>query len=395
MATGAPTTVLASTDLAAPLLDSTEMLAETLFHRILDAEHGYLEASLLTEDELRSACRENLRAMIGCLAGHGAPDLTSAHATGRLKAEQGVPLAALLHAFRLGGRLIWEELMNRSDGEPSRALLEIAAQVWALVDVCSDAAAEAYRSTVDTLSEQDAESRRRLVRALFGDHVSNPAAVADAVRTFRIPDRGSFVVVAADSRDVELSTQGIGAVWESEVDGTLGLLFATSDARLDEVLGSIDNGVTAAGSAAIGVSAGFSSPAGMPMAVEQARLARTCARVDGGVSTRFDAVPVPLLLARHPDSARAATRQILGRLLDLPDEERESLLTTLDAWFGSKGSTSGAASRLHYHRNTVLYRLRRIGELTGRDFLDPIQCSELYVGLRAYQLSAANLSGVP
>ncbi len=395
MATSTPTTVLASTDLAAPLLDATEMLAETLVHRILDAEHGYLEASLLTEDELRSACRENLRAMIGCLAGHGAPDLSSAHATGRLKAEQGVPLAALLHAFRLGGRLIWEELMNRSDGEPSRALLEMAAQVWALVDVCSDAAAEAYRSTVDTLSEQDAESRRRLVRALFGDHVSNPAAVADAVRTFRIPDHGSFVVVSADSRDVELSTRGIGAVWDSEVDGTLGLLFAASDALLDEVLVGIDNSVTDAGSAAIGVSAGFSSPAGMPLAVEQARLARTCARVDGSVSTRFDAVPVPLLLARHPDSARAATRQILGRLLDLPDEERESLLTTLDAWFGSKGSTSVAASRLHYHRNTVLYRLRRIGELTGRDFLDPIQCSELYVGLRAYQLSAANLSGVP
>ncbi|MDJ0359443.1 helix-turn-helix domain-containing protein [Rhodococcus sp. H29-C3] len=395
MATSPPTTVLASTDLAAPLLDATEVLAETLVHRILDAEHGYLEASLLTEDELRSACRENLRAMIGCLAGHGAPDLSSAHATGRLKAEQGVPLAALLHAFRLGGRLIWEELMNRSDGEPSRALLEMAAQVWALVDVCSDAAAEAYRSTVDTLSEQDAESRRRLVRALFGDHVSNPAAVADAVRTFRIPDRGSFVVVSADSRDVELSTRGIGAVWDSEVDGTLGLLFATSDALLEEVLGSIDNGVSDAGSAAIGVSVGFSSPAGMPLAVEQARLARTCARVDGSVLTRFDAVPLPLLLARHPDSARAATRQIFGRLLELPDEERESLLTTLDAWFGSKGSTSEAASRLHYHRNTVLYRLRRIGELTGRDFLDPIQCSELYVGLRAYQLSAANLSGVP
>ncbi|WP_186628598.1 CdaR family transcriptional regulator [Rhodococcus sp. BP22] len=392
MATSTATTVLASNDLAAPLLDSTEMLAETLVHRILDAEHGYLEASLLTEDELRSACRENLRAMIGCLAGHGAPDLSSAHATGRLKAEQGVPLAALLHAFRLGGRLIWEELMNRSDGEPSRALLEMAAQVWALVDVCSDAAAEAYRSTVDTLSEQDAESRRRLVRALFGDHVSNPAAVADAVRTFRIPDRGSFVVVSADSRDVELSTRGIGAVWDSEVDGTLGLLFATSDALLEEVLGCIDNGVT---DAAIGVSAGFSSPAGMPTAVEQARLARTCARVDGSALTRFDAVPVPLMLARHPDSAQAATRQILGRLLDLPDGERDSLLATLDAWFGSKGSTSEAASRLHYHRNTVLYRLRRIGELTGRDFLDPIQCSELYVGLRAYQLSAANLSGVP
>lgn len=92
------------------------------------------------------------------------------------------------------------------------------------------------------------------------------------------------------------------------------------------------------------------------------------------------------MLATHPDSSRIAVRQIFGSLLDLPEVERNSLLATLDAWFASKGSTSDAAARLHYHRNTVLYRLRRIGDLTGRDFMNPAQAAELFVGLRAFQL---------
>ncbi|NIL75862.1 PucR family transcriptional regulator [Rhodococcus sp. B10] len=371
----------ASYELAAPLMDAVDSLTDELVRRILDAEHGYVESTSLTREQLREACFANVTALISNLAGIRPIDLDSARAAGRLKAEQGVPLAALLHAFRLGGRLIWEELMERSEADRPRALLDIAAQVWALVDVYSDAAADAYRLSTEARAEQDADVRRRLVRAVFAGHGSNPAAVSDALRTFRIPERGSFVVVSAEASCADIATRGVDAIWDSEVDGVLGLLFAGSDALLDAVVDAIP-----AGSGNIGVSSLFSSPSGTPAAVEQARLARACARVDDSASTRFDSVPVPLLLAGNPDSGRTAGRQILGKLLDLPDAERSSLLATLDAWFRSEGSTTDAAERLHYHRNTVLYRLRRIQELTGRDFLDPVHASELFIGLRAYQL---------
>ncbi|SNT02084.1 PucR family transcriptional regulator [Rhodococcoides kyotonense] len=373
--------VAGSFELAAPLMGEVEALTDELVRRILDAEHGYVESTSLTREQLREACLANVTALISNLAGAHPIDLESARAAGRLKAEQGVPLAALLHAFRLGGRLIWEKLMQRSEADHPRALLEMAAQVWALVDVYSDAASEAYRLSTDARAEQDADVRRRLARAVFAGHGSNPAAVTDALRAFRIPDRGSFVVVSAEAQCSGISTPGVDAIWDSEVDGVLGLLFAHSDVALDAVIGAIP-----AGSGTIGVSAMFWSQSDTPAAVEQARLARACARVEQTASTRFDAVPIPLLLAANPDSGRVAARQILGKLLDLPDAERSSLLATLEAWFQSKGSTTDAAERLHYHRNTVLYRLRRIGELTGRDFLDPIHASELFIGLRAYQL---------
>ena len=381
------------TELAAAMLDDVDELASELVRRILGAEHAYLEATLLTADQLHEASRSNLASMLGKLSGRAPVRLESAQQAGRLKAEQGVPLAALLHAFRLGGRLVWDELMVRSHGRASHALLDMAAQVWALVDVYSDEAAEAYRESADMRARESAEARGRLIRVLFADHAANPAAAADALRAFRIPDRGFFAVVSQEPSSTGLGIEGVVArlraagtesVWDAEVDGSIGLFCAARESDIDTALATF--GELCPGR--IGVSSVFRSPSGIGDAVGQARLARSCSFPDSVPSTpvRYDSVPVPLLLARDPKSGRIAARQILGDLLALPRTERTSLLATLDAWFSCGGSTKDAAEQLHYHRNTVLYRLRRIAELTGRDFRDPVQAAELYVGLRAHQL---------
>ncbi|MDV7086310.1 PucR family transcriptional regulator [Rhodococcus sp. IEGM 248] len=382
------------TDLLGSMLESVDQLSEQLVSRILSAEHGYVEATLLTPQQLYAACVDNLTAMLGNLAGSAPVQLEAARAAGQLKAEQGVPLAALLHAFRLGGRLIWDELMDRSEGRATNALLDMAAQVWALVDVYSDSAAEAYRETADLRAREDAESRGRLIRTLFGDHAANPAGAADALRTFRIPENSTFLVVsveaaaspsAADVVQSDLRGVGVDSVWDTEVDGRIGLLWAATADVLDSALDLLGR----SGHGRIGVSSVFGRPGGTSRAVEQARIARRCAGHGGCTLTRYESVPVSLLLVSVPDAGKLASNQILGPVLALPTEEQESLLATLDAWFSCRGSTTAAATQLHYHRNTVLYRLRRIHTLTGRDFSDPIDAAELYVGLRAHQLLGA------
>ncbi|MDH6289451.1 PucR family transcriptional regulator [Rhodococcus opacus] len=382
------------TDLLGSMLESVDQLSEQLVSRILSAEHGYVEATLLTPEQLYAACVDNLTAMLGNLAGSAPIRLEAARAAGQLKAEQGVPLAALLHAFRLGGRLIWDELMDRSEGRATNALLDMAAQVWALVDVYSDSAAEAYRETADLRAREDAESRGRLIRTLFGDHAANPAGAADALRTFRIPENSTFLVVsveaaaspsAADVVQSDLRGVGVDSVWDTEVDGRIGLLWAATADVLDSALDLLGR----TGHGRIGVSSVFGRPGGTSRAVEQARIARRCAGHGGCTLTRYESVPVSLLLVSVPDAGKLASNQILGPVLALPTEEQESLLATLDAWFSCRGSTTAAATQLHYHRNTVLYRLRRIHTLTGRDFSDPIDAAELYVGLRAHQLLGA------
>jgi DNA-binding PucR family transcriptional regulator len=67
--------------------------------------------------------------------------------------------------------------------------------------------------------------------------------------------------------------------------------------------------------------------------------------------------------------------------------ERTLLLNTLQAWFGSGGSTSEAAGALHCHRNTVLYRLHRIAGLTARTPTDPRGGAELQLVLEAVRQS--------
>jgi carbohydrate diacid regulator len=46
-------------------------------------------------------------------------------------------------------------------------------------------------------------------------------------------------------------------------------------------------------------------------------------------------------------------------------KNRELLQRTLEAWFAHDSHPAATAEALHIHRNTLDYRLRRIGEMTG------------------------------
>lgn len=82
-------------------------------------------------------------------------------------------------------------------------------------------------------------------------------------------------------------------------------------------------------------------------------------------------------------TAATISKQILGELLDLPEADRELLLTTMATYFAVDGSASEAAERLYCHPNTVRYRLRRIEQLSGRSFDRRLDSAELYIALDA------------
>jgi PucR family transcriptional regulator, purine catabolism regulatory protein len=62
--------------------------------------------------------------------------------------------------------------------------------------------------------------------------------------------------------------------------------------------------------------------------------------------------------------------QALGELLAYDRQNNADLVSTLDAFFAANGSPKEAAERLGVHRNTVLYRLDRIRDITGYDLDD-------------------------
>ncbi|HEX3962704.1 MAG TPA: hypothetical protein VHZ03_39745 [Trebonia sp.] len=52
-----------------------------------------------------------------------------------------------------------------------------------------------------------------------------------------------------------------------------------------------------------------------------------------------------MLVAAAPHAALETARAVLGNLLDLPQEERDLLLATFEAWVKASGSASAAAQR--------------------------------------------------
>lgn len=395
MSTPAPVTPAPEVSaLAARLSDAVEVLTDILVGRIAAADPSYGESGLLTEDQLARTCRENLASVIGALAGTHPFRLQPARAAGRLKAEQGIPIAALLHAYRLGGRLVWEELTARSDGPGDPRLHDLATHLWELIDVYSDAAVEAYRDTEVLLAHSDAQIQSRLIRTLFDDHSGNPARVLEVLRTLGFPERGAFAVVAIDTEPTAplpaklaaaLDGLGVRSVWDAQIDAYIGLLSASSPAAIDRAAVTISSIVAGR----VGISTVFWASHAIPAGLTEARVAARSVRAGATGAVRFGDEPVGHLLIAVPAAGRRAATQILGPVLELPDPERDDLIAALAAWYRCGGSAAAVAETMHCHRNTVRYRLRKIRDLTGRDTTDPRQSAELYLALEAWSLLGA------
>ena len=76
-------------------------------------------------------------------------------------------------------------------------------------------------------------------------------------------------------------------------------------------------------------------------------------------------------------------------MLELRDEDRDLLISTLLAWLDADGSANAAGAALFCHPNTVRYRLRRIEEATGRSLSAPMQLAELVTAVPGLVRTAA------
>ncbi|MEO8897222.1 MAG: helix-turn-helix domain-containing protein [Candidatus Dormibacter sp.] len=81
--------------------------------------------------------------------------------------------------------------------------------------------------------------------------------------------------------------------------------------------------------------------------------------------------------------------QTAGSLVAYDDRTGSGLMDTLDAYFHCHGSPTDTAQRLHLHRNTVLYRLRRIEEIGGLQLDDPATRLNLHLCLRIREVMPA------
>jgi hypothetical protein len=315
--------------------------------------------------------------LIGAASGNVRTSLREARDVGRRRAAQGIPLEAVLRAYRLGGQVTWEALLevSRRSNRHDTLLLEVAGSVWRTNDAECAAVAEGYREEQRRLAGVDDSARQRVLDGLVEGRGGDPAFVRTASELLGVPLDGRLVTVVAlpdpergpafEGPTAALLKRGIRSVWGIRNGAQVGIVALGSLSGFE-----IMDWLRAMAAGPVGVSAVVEGAAAAGSAY---RLAEAAARTLPSGSACVAAIDERLpeaLLTNSPEISSRLVGQSLGGLLELPGDEREVLLDTLAAFLASDGSPTRAADELYCHRNTVMHRLRRIESVTGRKVTD-------------------------
>lgn len=93
-----------------------------------------------------------------------------------------------------------------------------------------------------------------------------------------------------------------------------------------------------------------------------------------------------LLALNDAGTLHQFVRSYLGAILDYDQAKGSDLLTTLRVYLDHDGSKQVAAQKLFIVRQSLYYRLEKLKELLGEDFMAPETRLAISVALRAYQL---------
>ncbi|MCY4010040.1 MAG: helix-turn-helix domain-containing protein [Anaerolineaceae bacterium] len=86
------------------------------------------------------------------------------------------------------------------------------------------------------------------------------------------------------------------------------------------------------------------------------------------------------------DALQSFARETLDELLEYDRRQNADLIHTLEAFFSAHGNLANTAEELNVHRNTLLYRLRRITEIGGVDLKQPETRLALQLALAVLRL---------
>lgn len=387
--------------LATRVLDRVPELADALVRTIEEQNPGYRTMAVVPRGELRRSCYDNLTRVLQMIARPGADSgpagshghYDAAWATGRRRAAQGMPLDDVLRSFRLGGRLVWEALIDQAHADQladTAGLLDVATRVWEVVDATSAQVAAAYHFAESDLLRADAHRMAMLWEGLLSGQAKVTAFAYEVSRILGVPVEGPYAVVVADpgpaSADTaglrqRLAAQEVVSVWQARADALVGVL-ALRKPTLSGVLGPVREALNAPA----GVSLVVRGLAEVDTAYRQATLARRTIVGDKAEAAALEERLPDALLLSSPELAHQLVRRWLGGLLEIAPAERRLLLGTLQIWVATGGSVKHTADAAFCHRNTVINRLQRMQAITGHDFADPGCLVELKLALRAAAL---------
>jgi PucR family transcriptional regulator, purine catabolism regulatory protein len=144
-------------------------------------------------------------------------------------------------------------------------------------------------------------------------------------------------------------------------------------------------------STVIGISSPFSATASFVTGRREAQWALTRAAERGRGLVRYGDDQISRWLARDTADLSVLAADVLGPVLDYDAAHAGDLLLSVRTWLERDRNTESAAKALNIHPNTLLYRVRRFEEISGRSLSSTEALTEIWLALRT---TASVLEGV-
>jgi len=349
----------------------------------------------LIDGEVLSVTRRSFAMLFNRLEADAPPapdDLDELRRAFARRVTQDVSLTSIQQACRIGCECVWDIILGCASLDvpaEREAALRAATTLWSHFSLVATIASEAYLDAAETVEDSRQILRRHLLEAVLAGRAGAAATVRDA-RVLGVELHPSYVVVVArtlpvedDPADERRRLRRAGGLlreqlrWDDRApllglrEGDLVCLCpASSAADLDRVKDVVRSLAAPLGELGVSVGIGSWHPAasGVPTAYSEAREAAEIA-LRPGMPERvvvFDDVLIDHVLRSNPHAARII-EDALGPLRAYDERRSTALVETLRTYFASGLSVTRSAEALSVHTNTVVYRLDRIRELTGRD----------------------------
>lgn len=382
-------------DIGAKLASRAEELGRDIAATVRADIDFYRHTRIVTDEELLISSLENIRFVFDGLEGGQPFDTSPAVTTGSKRAADNVPLPAVMDAYRMASHYIWDAMSDLASWQPNRisreALIRATARLWQAQDLFTDAMTSAYREQAIQQVLEDEAERAALAEALLEGRIFDDRTIWEIAELLRLPSRGPYVVIAAESPMVGkqavrgiaamLSSVDVSSAWRLLPDLQIGIAHIGSANARNALLALLRRVATTR----VGVSPPFDNLAETAQALRYARIAINARDTSGGIVTVFDDSVLGVAAVSGPEVTSKLADVILSPFDDMSAEDRDVLFTTFRAWVDNDGSIPTTAAALYCHPNTVRYRLRRVEERSGRSLAIPRQLAELCLALEIYQ----------